>query len=104
MRLEQKQRLWKFLTALAVLLIIFNPELVELAVFIDIIGLDVFFMLIEIQLLAIVGAAMNQYIKPAFIKTRNLLSQQKLKFAPQAPAILMNALVFSSTIGFCHAF
>jgi hypothetical protein len=39
-----------------VVLIIFNPEMAELAIFIDAIGLEMFLMLLEVQVLVILGS------------------------------------------------
>jgi len=38
----------------------------ELAFFIDAVGLEVFFMLLEIQLVAMLGGLLNSKVKPLF--------------------------------------
>lgn len=58
-----KDKAWKYATAVVVVLIILNPEMIELALFIDAVGLEMFLMLIEVQVSAIIGAFLNNKIK-----------------------------------------
>ena len=102
-----KNKIWKYLTAFVVLLIILNPELAQLALFIDAIGLEMFLMLLEVQFLAILGMFFNSKIKPIFSYLTNLYSRHFLTFswknikehpenimlAVPSPAVLMNTLV-----------
>ena len=46
---------WKYATAIVVAIIIFNPEVAEIALFIDAVGLEMFFMLIEVQIILTIG-------------------------------------------------
>ena len=108
-----KDKVWKYATFFVVVLIIFNPEMVELALFIDAVGLEMFLMLLEIQVLAILGAFFRTRIKPIFtyikgLCTRNALtfSWKNIKKKPETlmlvmpgPATLMHMLVFSVAIG-----
>lgn len=102
-----KNKIWKYLTTFVVLLIIFNPELVQLALFIDAIGLEMFLMLLEVQFLALLGMFYNTKIKPIFSYITNLYSKHFLTFswknikehpenlmlAIPSPAAFMNMLV-----------
>ena len=111
--MKLKSKIWKYLTAFVVLLIILNPEMVQLALFIDAIGLEMFLMLLEVQILAVVSVFFNNKIKPLlnFIKCfyvnyipsvtlKNIKeTPEGLALASQSPAILMCLLVFSAAIG-----
>ena len=108
-----KDKIWKYATTFVVVLIILNPEMMELALFIDVIGLEMFFMLLEVQVIAIAGAFLQTRIKPLFI----LVKQACLKrfnatlwsnattgvkdviVTVLGPVILMHLLVVSAAIG-----
>ena len=108
-----KNKLWKYATLCIVVVIILNPEMVGLALFIDAVGLEIFIMLLEVQLLAVLSAILNNRIKPIieFIKTSYaryfpLLTWQNIRETPQclvfstpSPATLMYLLVFSAAVG-----
>ncbi|MCU7941511.1 MAG: hypothetical protein KZQ87_02430 [Candidatus Thiodiazotropha sp. (ex Cardiolucina cf. quadrata)] len=49
--LKMRSKAWKYATTIVVVFIIFNPEMIELALFIDAIGLELFLMLFEMQML-----------------------------------------------------
>lgn len=55
---------WKLATALVVLILICNPALIELALLVDLVGLDVFLIAIELQFVAFIGYHFNMWIKP----------------------------------------
>ena len=108
-----KNKTWKYLTAFVVVLIILNPETVQLAFFIDAIGLEMFLMLLEIQVLALLGMFFNTKIKPIFsyiigLYSRHFLTAswkdikekpENLMLAVPTPATLMYLLVLSAAIG-----
>ncbi len=108
-----KGKIWKYATAFVVVLIILNPEMAELALFIDAIGLEMFLMLLEAQVLAIIGVFINENIKPAYafmkhlcLKYRPIISWNFIKeeskgliLVVPGPVILMNILVVLVTIG-----
>ncbi|MCG8489716.1 MAG: hypothetical protein MI756_19765 [Chromatiales bacterium] len=91
-------------------LLILNPEWIELALFIDAVGLEVFIMLLEVQILAIVGALFKTRIKPILqsLKQRcpnicmpNLMKNLRndpgfLLLAVPRPAAFMHLLVLSA--------
>jgi hypothetical protein len=107
-----KNKVWKYATAFVVVLIILNPELAELALFIDAIGLELFLMLLEVQVVAIAGAIFHTRVKPITIlakrgwsKLINIVDWDNAKqgmegmmLAVSAPVILMNLLVVSAAI------
>ena len=94
-----KKSTWKIATFLVVSFLIFNPELVVFGMFVDAVGLDIFLLLLEVQVIALIGYYFQNWIKPSlnlvkrqiqkldpyfFIPTRNVIS----KFPP----ILCHAL------------
>ena len=113
MSMNWKNKIWKYLTAFIVVLIILNPEMAQLAFFIDAVGLEVFLMLLEIQFLALLGMFFNTRIKPIFSSIVNLYSRYFLIFswenikeepenvllAVPSPATLMHMLVFLAAVG-----
>ncbi len=112
-KVNWKNRVWKYATAFVVVLIILNPEMAELALFIDAIGLEMFFMLLEVQVIAIAGAFLQTRIKPIFIHAKQVYLKffnttvwnnakagiEGMIFTVSGPAILMNLLVVSAAIG-----
>ncbi len=50
-----KNKAWKYATVFVVVLLILNPEMVYLALFIDAIGLEMFFMLLKAQVIVALG-------------------------------------------------
>jgi hypothetical protein len=107
-----KNKAWRYVTALVVVLIILNPEMAELALFVDAIGLDIFLMLFEVQVVALIGVLFNNRIRPILIFVKRIITHYSLavtwkKFtlksgclglSLQGPAILMHVLVFSSLL------
>ena len=63
-----KNRLWKYATALVVVLLFLNPEMAQLALFIDAAGLELFLLLIEIQVIGFLGALFGTRVTPLFGK------------------------------------
>jgi len=107
-----KNNIWKYATAGVVVLIALNPELAELALFIDAVGLEIFLLLFEIQLFAIISLVFNSWIKP-ISKT---IKSSGTKYIPlfsctyvnkpeclllivPGPTLLMHMLVFSALLG-----
>lgn len=112
-----KDKAWKYATVIVVLFIILNPEMAELALFIDAIGLEMFLMLVEVQIVAIFGVFFRTKIKPVYIYIKGLCFRiipinylRNIKENPDAfmlavpsPAMLMNTLVVSTLIcGLCN--
>lgn len=67
------------MTVVIVVLIIFNPETIELALFIDAVGLELFLILLEVQVLAIIGTFLSNRIKPAISGMKNILESALLE-------------------------
>jgi len=106
--MNMKNKFWKYLTVFFVVLVMLNPEMIQLAFFIDAIGLEMFLMLIEVQLLSVLTMLFNTKIKPVYTYFMKLYalyfmenSEKSLKEIPtsliisiSAPAVLMQMLVF----------
>ena len=104
-----KNKAWKYATAFVVVLIMLNPEMIELAIFIDAVGLDMFLLLFEIQILAILSSLLNTKIRPIFNCIEKFMAKRftrvswdgvksnpgLLIFVTPSPAALMNVLVLS---------
>jgi len=113
MVMNWKGRFWKYVTAIVVVLILLNPETVHFAIFLDAVGLDIFLMLIEVQILAVIGAVLSYYFKPvqAYLKLICLHRAQTfslsnfrelprtLALVTPSQATIMHMLVFSAAIG-----
>ncbi|MBT2988356.1 MAG: hypothetical protein AB2531_03345 [Candidatus Thiodiazotropha sp.] len=108
-----KEKVWKYATVIVVLLVLLNPEMAELALFIDAVGLEMFLMLLEVQIVVMFSLFFNTTIKSAYIYVKNLflkllpiLSWESIKENPgnlilvvPSPAILMNVMVVSTLLG-----
>ena len=68
-----KKKTWKYATAFLVIMLAFNPGTVELALFIDAIGLDMLLLLFEVQIVAIIIFIFEISIKPMLTRVNTLL-------------------------------
>ncbi len=68
-----KDNFWKYATAFVALMLIMKAQIIELAIFIDAIGLETFFLLIEVQLLALSSYLFQTTIKPTVNFLKNAL-------------------------------
>jgi hypothetical protein len=107
-----KDKAWKYATAFVVVLIILNPEMIELALFIDAVGLEIFLILLEVQALVIIGAFFKNKIKPTISRLKHLLEKclltdslrrfkegtEYLTMSVPSEAALMHLLVVSAVI------
>ncbi|HIO91694.1 MAG TPA: hypothetical protein EYG68_02485 [Leucothrix mucor] len=106
-----KDKAWKIATAIIVAIIILNPEVAELALFIDAVGLEMFLMLIEVQILLTLGVFYDKiksgyrYLKKSYLNSQLNMSWQNFKADPQSllllvpsQATLMSLLIFSAMI------
>ncbi|MET0067084.1 MAG: hypothetical protein ABW076_12135 [Candidatus Thiodiazotropha sp.] len=110
-----RNRAWRYATVAVVILILVNPETIELAVFIDAIGLELFLILIEVQVVTMLGAFLSNRFKPAvygvvhFIRGTILPGSLKkiregaecLIVSGSTEAALMHLLVVSAVFGGC---
>jgi hypothetical protein len=113
MKMKLKDKVWNYATVIVLLLVMLNPEMAELACFIDAVGLEIFLMLLEVQVVVIFSVFFNSKIKPAYIYVKNIslrflpiISWNNIKEKPESimlavpsPAILMNFLVILTLLG-----
>jgi len=106
-----KNKTWNYLTAIVVLLILLNPEMWTLALFIDAVGLEVFMMLLQIQVLAIFFSFVRLGIRPISNLVRRLRGRKMGVFvgdnryrllAITNQATIMHLLVLSSAVGITY--
>lgn len=106
------KKAWRYVTVFVVLIIILNPEMAELSLFIDVVGIDLFLMLLEVQLIAIFGVFIHSKIKPLYLHIKyffNFLSinswinikvyRKSILLPVPSPDIVMNMLVISVLLG-----
>ena len=96
--MDWKKSIWKIITLLVVSTLIFNSELVAFGMIIDYLGLDLFLLPLEVQVVALFGYYFQNWIKPAFKAFKRFL--QKLDpyfFIPTRNAILKFPAIL------CHA-
>lgn len=58
---------WKILTFIIIALLMLNPEFVVMSGFIDAIGLEMFSLLIEVQVITVAGYYFQNWIKPVLM-------------------------------------
>lgn len=94
-----KKWFWKILTLVFISFLVINPELMALAVFIDAIGLEMFLMLLEVQLIAVFGYYFNTWLKPLFLPIYHKLQRVDPYFfiptyrhVKSCPALLCHAV------------
>ena len=111
--MSSKNKIWRYASIIFVSLLLINPELIELALFIDAIGLELFIIMLEVQLFSLLGVYFNGKINPVlkfigissagnlYLRSRKKLKESLVDYgiAGQSPAILMCLLVLSSFSG-----
>lgn len=85
------------LSALVVILLLLNPETIGHALFIDAVGLDLFLLLLELQLLALGTSLLHQTMILARRMPATLAAWLQGPCTP-GPATLMHALVASAAL------
>ena len=106
--MQWKNKIWQLAAVVMVLLFILNPELAPLGLFIDAVGLELFLMMLEVQLLAILATFFGSWFRPLIPIYRRLTTVLLFSdfrqtamytvFQLPSPANLMHALVISSAI------
>lgn len=104
-------RLGLLLATLIVVVFALNPETLELALFINAVGFDMYVLLLEIQILAAVGLLLQFYLTPVFrfflgfsMHTFIIPSWGQIKHDPASiafafpPGAILVFLVFAGTI------
>ena len=96
-----KKWMWEIATISVVCILLLNPELVSLALFVDAVGLDIFLLLIEVQIVAVSGYYFHTWFKPILMPFyKCLLKVDPYFFIPtkdsvgKYPMILCHAVPF----------
>lgn len=111
--MRREKAVWKYATVLVVLIIILNPETIQLGLFIDTVGLDIFLLLLEVQALVIISTIFGASIKRIIALTRHFCADrlflpcwntpgrnsQSLFFVLPGAATLMHFVVLSAAVG-----
>jgi hypothetical protein len=97
-----RRKLYKYITLFVIILLALNPEAFQLAVFIDAVGIEVLFMLFEVQLISIVRVyydkAMNIIVLPLHRSYVRFREFETLTFSTVYQATAMTSLVFCFAI------
>lgn len=110
--MNMRSKIWKFATTIMVFLIMLNPEMINFALFIDAIGLEIFFLLVEAQAVIILAALSGVRIRPVLDYIKSGISYHlvfswknvsqtsgRLMLVLPDQATIMHMLVFSAAIG-----
>lgn len=105
-----KIKAWKVATAVVVAIIIINPEVAGLALFIDAVGLEMFFMLLEVQILVVFGmfhAKLSMYflyVKDLFSYLFSKKMWLNIKKKPENLQLLVPSQATMMSLLVCSAF
>jgi hypothetical protein len=79
---------WKVLTLIIIGLLMLNPEFIVMSAFIDAVGLEMFSLLIEVQIISVVGFYFHNWIKPVLMPFYNYFKKiDPYFFIPTRPVI-----------------
>jgi hypothetical protein len=97
-----KKKLWKYATGIVVVLLVLNPEMLGLALFIDAFGLEMLVILIEIQATVVLGHLFGPRLYPVINGLRQCFRYvvagfNRVSLSTQSSAVFMQLLVVSST-------
>ena len=96
-----KNKVLKTITISIVLFLFLNPELIELAIFIDMVGIEMYLFLLEAQVLAIYAVFLNKLLPLKLVSyswNRLKFDSSKLLFIVPSQATLMHSIVCVSII------
>ena len=99
--MKSPKTLSKILAFLTVCLLLSNPELIALGLFIDAIGLEMFVLLLQAQVIAIVSYYFHEWFKPIFKPFCRFIDKHDPYFfvstkaaVKECPALLCHAMPF----------
>lgn len=96
--MDIKRWSWKIATILTLGVLLLKPELLSFVLFIDAIGLDVFFLLVEVQVVAVSGYYFHIGVKPILMPFyKFLLKIDPYFFIPTKDSVGKYPLIL------CHA-
>ncbi len=94
-----KKSFWKVATVIAVGLMVLNPETIAFGLFIDAVGLDIFVLLVEIQVIVGTGYYFRNCVKPALNRVYEFIQRHDpyffiptRKIVAEYPPILCHAI------------
>jgi len=106
LNMNWKNKIWRYVTFMVVVLFLLNPEMASLGLFIDAVGLDLFIMLMQLQILALLSGYYQYFLKRlsgwynCLCKNNQLAVMSALKkefsilfLTMSAPAVAMQAMV-----------
>lgn len=109
--MNQKDRLWRNASVIAIMFVLLNPEMIELALFLDAVGLEIFLMLLGIQISVIFGLLFGKIevtmsnLKYFILNLQPRVSWESIKEAPERlllavpdQSTLLHILVFSAVL------
>ena len=73
--MKWKKNTWKYATAIVVIILTFNPGTVEFAIFVDVVGLDMLFLLFEVQIIAIAIFMFQISVQPVYIRISTFIKK-----------------------------
>jgi hypothetical protein len=110
-KMNQKDRLWRNASVIAIMFVLLNPEMIELALFLDAVGLEIFLMLLGIQISVIFGLLFGKIevtmsnLKYFILNLQPRVSWESIKEAPERlllavpdQSTLLHILVFSAVL------
>jgi hypothetical protein len=111
LKMNQKDRLWRNASVIAIMFVLLNPEMIELALFLDAVGLEIFLMLLGIQISVIFGLLFGKIevtmsnLKYFILNLQPRVSWESIKEAPERlllavpdQSTLLHILVFSAVL------
>jgi len=100
--MKTKGRFWQIASLIIAAVLILNPELAELALFINMVGIDTFLLLVEVQLIALTSYwlknKLNYYFFQPWVCFKSTIITSTLSISTQA--LLMNLLALITVITF----
>lgn len=100
-----KKWAWKVATTLVMGGLLLNPELMSLALFIDAIGIDLFLLFVEVQIVAISGYYFHTWIKPILMPLyKVLLRADPYFFIPTRDSVAKYPLILGHAVPFLMLF
>lgn len=98
-----RKQIWKYITLTVVTLLIFStaPEVRIFGLFIDVIGLDMFLLLVEVQVVVLILGLYHQWLRPVLINLNLYLEKMdpyyfipSLELLKKYPPMIFHAVPF----------
>ena len=103
--MDIKKWAWKIAKIIVMAGLLLNPELMSLVLFIDAIGIDLFLLLVEVQIVAISGYYFHTWIKPILMPLyKTLLRVDPYFFIPTRDSVAKYPLILCHAVPFLMLF